>query len=445
MPAPSRSPLDRQLGMHYYATEVDGVGGVLRERADDFRVYEVALGNVVCAPGCSRQLGGGGGSYVWFLLEKRDVDTVTALRAIARQMGISHKKFSAAGLKDARAVTFQLVSVEGVDPSAVPRAVGRKIRIHDVFTMPFKLAAGMLWGNVFEITVRRLSVSLSEAERRLRGILEQLGREGAPNYYGYQRFGTIRPLTHVVGKLVLQGRFEEAVRELLTRVFPHESERAKEARRYLASTWDVAGALKLFPTRLHHERMILHYLSKHPNDYSGAIRTLPLAIRRLFVEAYQAYLFNLALSKRIEMGLPLSTPVEGDLVMLGGNERAIVRARSSNIDKLRELVERGAAEVVGNVFGYASVLSEGLPGLAEGEALREEGVSLDVFRAKVMPELASRGTVRPLSLKPSQLEWRLLDEGGPCVTLRFALRRGSYATVLLREIVKPEDPAAQGF
>lgn len=445
MPSQTRSLLDRDLGMLYYITSTEGIGGILREKLDDFKVYEIALGNVICEPGCSNYIRGQG-NYVWLLLEKRGIDTITAIRAIARVLGVSHKKFSAAGLKDSRAVTFQLICAEGVDPSAVPHFISKKVLIHDVFTMPFKLAPGMLQGNLFDIIIRKLNVSAEDAEKIIsKTLLEIREYRGIPNYYGYQRFGTIRPITHIVGKLIIQSNFEEAIREILIRIFPYESEKAKEARKYLASTWDLEGALKLFPLRLHHERIILHYLIKHSNDYFGAIRTLPLTVRQLFIEAYQAYLFNLVLSARIEMELPLALPVPGDLVMLGDNESSVLRARESNLDKLRELVTQGKAQVVGNVFGYASVLAEGYPGCIEREVLEREGISLDAFRVKSMPEISSKGTVRPLAFNPSNLDWKVHVEENPRAHFRFVLRKGSYATVFIREIVKPENPVTQGF
>jgi len=448
MPLRTRSALDEQLGMEYYSTEREGVGGVLRESVEDFVVVELALGRVPCTPGCSKELSGSAGSYLWLLLEKRGVDTVTALQALARSLGIDRRKLSVAGLKDARAVAFQLVCAEGVEPESVPKQIGSKLRVHDVFRMPFRLTTGMLYGNFFSVNVKRLEVPLEEAARRVCEIAEELSDVGgAPNYYGYQRFGTIRPITHVVGKCMLLGRFEDAVWELLTRVFPLESPKAKEFRAYLASTRDVRGALKLVPRRLHHERAILEHLAKRPNDYAGALRKLPLAVRRLFIEAYQAYLFNLVLSRRLEEGLPLSKPVPGDLVALranGGNAR-LMRCRESNIDKLSELVEKDKAEVVGNVFGYATVLAEGIPGVIEREVLASEGVSLDLFQVKSMPEAATRGTVRPLALKPEDFGWFCADGDNPYVNFSFALRKGMFATILLREFVKPTDPARQGF
>jgi tRNA pseudouridine13 synthase len=443
---PARAELDKLLGMLFYSTECDGIGGVLRERLEDFVVVELALGKVPCTPGCSKSLGSGSGDYLWLLLEKRGIDTVTALRALARAMGVDRRSLSVAGLKDARAVAFQLVCAEGLEPEKVPSRVGDKLLVHEAFRMPFKLTTGMLYGNFFSINVRRLEVQLEEAARRIAQILKEMGEVGgAPNYYGYQRFGTIRPITHVVGRYILLGQFEEAVRELLTRVFPLESPRAREFRTYLASTWDLKGALKLAPRRLHHERVVLEHLAKRPKDYAGALRKLPLAVRSLFVEAYQAYLFNLVLSGRMEEGLPLSSPVPGDLVALRANGFQIIRCRDGNLDKVRELVAKGKAEVVGNVFGYATVLAEGVPGAIERQVLAEEGVSLDLFRVKSMPEAATKGTVRPLALNPEGLDWYCGKNDNAYINFSFTLRKGMFATVLLREFVKPKDPALQGF
>ena len=435
--------------MRVYSTSADGIGGSIRSRLDDFLVVEVSLDGIPCTPENVGELGvNGEGEYTWFLLEKRGVDTITALRIIARTLGISHKRFSVAGLKDARAVTFQLACVRGVEPSELPKRPSDKVLIHAAFKMPFKLTPGMLYGNEFRIRVRGLTSTFSEAESRLRAVeleLEEVG--GAPNYYGYQRFGTIRPLTHVVGKHIVRGDFEMAVRELLTRVFPHESPRAKEARRYLSSTWDLRGALKLFPLRLHHERAILHYLVKHPGDYSGAIRTLPLQVRRLFVGAFQAYLFNLVVSRRLELGLPLSRAVVGDLVALyrGWSLSGVLRVNSANIEKVNELIATRRAEVVANVPGYKTVPAHGIPGEIEKEVLAKEGVSLDMFLVRRMPELSSRGTLRPIALRPLRMSYEIERTDEPTVLFCFTLRKGMYATVLLREFIKPEDPVSQGF
>ncbi len=447
MPSPTRSKLDEELGMLFYITRQAGIGGILKGKIEDFIVTELVLGGIPCT---SPEIGGWGGSgeYTWFLFEKRSIDTVTALRLIGKALGVDYRSLTVMGLKDARALTFQLACVKGIAPENFPSCVGNRVKILAAFRMPFKLTPNMLYGNQFEIKVRRLALGKSEAMSRISELWEEIREAGgAPNYFGYQRFGTIRPITHIVGKCILKGMFKEAVYELLTRAFPHESEQSKEARKYLASTWDLKGALKLFPRNLHHERMVIRYLIKHPDDYFGAIRTLPLQVRRLFVEAFQAYIFNRVLSRRLKEEMPISKAVAGDLIAIyGAGSASILRANDSNLEKLNQLISLGRAEVVTNVVGYATVLPEGIPGKLEREVLKEENVSVENFKVHHMPEVSSRGGTRPLALRPENFRAAVVDTELGCIAaFSFALRKGMYATVLLREFVKPENPALQGF
>ena len=445
MPKKSKVYLDRLLGLEAYISETDGIGGVIRRRIDDFVVKEITMEGITCSP--IAKFEEGVGEYVWFVLEKRGVDSITALRIIARSLGISSKRFSIAGLKDSKAVTFQLACVRDVDPDMLTRFKGTdKVKVHCVFRRPFRLTPGLLMGNRFEIVIRE--IECKDPLNRVNAILNEIEKAGGvPNYYGYQRFGTIRPITHLIGKRILLGDFKGAVETLLTKIFPHESEKAKEARRYLAETWDVRGALELFPRSLHHERMILYYLSKHPGDHVGAIRTLPIEVRRLFIGAYQAYLFNKVLSKRILEGMSIVYAVPGDLVALGdpfkGEIRGLVRATDSNRDKLNQLIREGNAYLVLNVFGYGTSLCYGRPGEIEREVLREEGISLDAFKLRQLREASSHGTFRPASFKPRDLSFKLANENS--IQISFTLGKGMYATVFLRELMKPEDVVAAGF
>jgi tRNA pseudouridine13 synthase len=72
--------LDRQLGLDYYITTTTGLGGHLRERLDDFIVNEIPFETSHNADG----------EYTFFTLEKRDWETGSAIRAIARATGVSN-------------------------------------------------------------------------------------------------------------------------------------------------------------------------------------------------------------------------------------------------------------------------------------------------------------------------------------------------------------------
>ena len=455
----SKAPLDLLLGLEVYASSAEGIGGRVKVLEDDFVVEEIAEEGFRCSVEHPPRVEEGSGDYTWFVMVKRGLDTLSAIRKIARHLGVSSKKFAIAGLKDARAVTAQLVCAEGIPPGELLkfRDESGKVVITTAFRRPYKLYPGMLCGNRFRIAIRHVDLPPSEIERRIRKILEEVEEVGGfPAFYGYQRFGTIRPITHLVGKCVVKGEFERAVMMLLTEVFPAESERAKRAREYLRDTMDFKGALELFPKTLHHERAVLYHLARRPGDYAGAIRALPMAVRRLFVGAYQAYLFNRVLSKRMERGLPISRAVVGDVVAVlyrrGKAERvrSALRVNQSNVDKVNEFIARGDAVLALNVFGYDTVLCTGEPGEIEREILKEEEISVRDLAVRHMPELASRGTLRPASFRPEELRIASVEEdelnpGRYKVLLEFSLGRGMYATVLLRELMKPADVLEAGY
>jgi tRNA pseudouridine13 synthase len=59
-----------------------------------------------------------------------------------------------------------------------------------------------------------------------------------------------------------------------------------------------------------------------------------------------------------------------------------------------------------------------------------------------MQEVSSEGGFRRPSLALKDAAWKI---EGRTATLEFTLARGQYATILLREIVKPNDPADSGL
>lgn len=444
----SYSELDKLLGLEVYASDTEGIGGRIKLSIEDFIVREISLEGVKCSP--SALFNESSGDYVWFVLEKRGVDTVTALRVVARKLGLSSKIFSAAGLKDSKAVTYQLACAKDVSPKDLKGFVGAsgKVKIHRAFRRPFKLKPGMLYGNEFEIKIREVHLSPEEAEVRIKKILNELGEiGGVPNFYGYQRFGTIRPNTHIVGLHIIRGELKKAVEELLFHVYPEEPERSKIARRNLRDSLDFNDALTYFPRRLHQERMMIRYLANHPGDYIGALRSLPIEVRRLFIGAYQAFLFNKMLSLRLKRGLSLSRAVPGDIVIVFEDKsktsvKGIMRVNDANVDKVNEFISRGICSLALNVYGYDTIPARGVQGEIEKEILKEQKISVRDFKIKHMPELATKGMLRVASFMPEDLKYSLDEE---CVMLNFTLRKGMYATVFLREIIKPEDPLRAGF
>ena len=73
--------------------------------------------------------------------------------------------------------------------------------------------------------------------------------------------------------------------------------------------------------------------------------------------------------------------------------------------------------------------------------LEEEGITAKDFHIKEMQELSHQGGFRQALLWCIDFSFK---QQSP-LKVSFKLPKGSYATTLLREIIKPEDPIKSGF
>ncbi|MFP3287772.1 MAG: tRNA pseudouridine(13) synthase TruD, partial [Acidilobus sp.] len=335
------------------------------ERPQGFTVIEEVSG----VP-CTEFRPSGSGRRHVYLLCKVGVDHATAMRAASRALG-SRPHYL--GIKDANAVTYQLVYTVGGSPRA------GSLRLNGVELTYLGDHEGAL-----EHTGNRFAVRLvgDQAELELR-VRELASRPLLPAFFGYQRFGLVRPNSHLVGRAIVGGDLREAVDLILGRPFSAEPDTWKAFRR-LYDEGRLEEALRQAPRSLWPEARSLRELLRS-SDPARAIRAYPMG-PGFFIEAYQSYIFNLCLSRLIEAN--------------GALPRAL-------------RVPRRASDAEG----------------ACREVMRDEGVE----------ELASGqlgAAARDLT-RPSLMEVRglRLGEAG----LEFSLPRGMYATVVLRELLR-QDP-----
>jgi tRNA pseudouridine13 synthase len=455
--------LERLIGIEVYATRCLGVGGVIRQFMEDFVVEEVLVdgsraeineseGYVkrgVSSPALKER-------YLLCVLVKRNWDMFQALRVIAEQLGINTRCIQIAGIKDAKAVTAQHITVEGVTAEQIQKVQVKDIKIRPVGYFRSKLSSYFLFGNNFNITIKAISYSKSTIKKRITKTIEELELiGGVPNFFGHQRFGTTRPITHLVGKAIVKGSFRKAVMLFLAKPSPHEHSESRQVREQLQATQDFKQALKNFPKMLHYERLMLRHLTKKPDDYAGAFRRLPIKLRELFPQAYQSYLFNKFLSRRITCGLPLVKAEVGDYVVnverSGLPMLTVPRIASAHaLTEINEAIEAGKMRLAIPLVGFRQRTSLGVQGEIEKQILEEEGISQEGFKISVMPEITSRGELRTAvtPLNNFSLNEVSEDSTNPSkhkAEVSFTLYRGSYATIFLRELMKPRTPIKAGF
>ncbi len=457
----SVSKLEKSLGIEVYATRSKGVGGVIRRSCEDFAVEEILVdgSKAEIVPSAARQVLGSSplrNRYLLCVLVKRNWDTFSAVKAVADQLNMNPSCIHIAGIKDAKAVTAQHVTMENASVEDVKRVEVKDVEVRPVGYVRSRLSSFYLWGNSFHITVKNIKRSESAIRRQVARTVEELETlGGVPNFFGHQRFGTTRPVTHLVGEAIVKGDFRKAAMLFLAKSSPHEHPSSRKAREELQKTKDFKQSLQSFPRQLRYERLMLKHLAEEPDDFVGAFRRLPMKLRELFPQACQSYLFNRFLSRRIASGLPLDKADFGDYVVSiersGLPVSAMRRMASAEmLAEINEAVKAGRMSLALPLVGFKQRNSEGCQGKIEKQVLQEEQINPANFQIDAMPETSLRGELRAAvaPLNDFSLEEISIDSENPSshvVKVGFTLHRSSYATVVLRELMKPRDLLKAGF
>ncbi len=413
-----------------FFTNTPALKGRVKQRYSDFMVEEILNDGTVCrikrfnTPFEEREATPEivipprtDEEYLLVEMEKINYDTATALALLSRGLNVSKKRIGYAGLKDKRAITCQQISIYLPDEELIKKFGVKGIEIRNPKWSKDRTELGHLKGNEFTITIR----DISNTEEEIKKILEEFittSQKGVPNFFGNQRFGGKRMITHRVGKLLLAGKFEEAVMLYLTETYEEEKIELKNARINLAKSRDLKQALKEYPFDARTERAIINHLVQHPADFAGAFGVLPKKMRYLFSHAVQSDIYNKVLTKRMEKYKEHALePIDGDVLI------------------------EGVPVII--LPGYESKFAEGAAGELEKQAMQEVGITFEEFKTAKMSELSSQGDRKAILLKPENFTIEKIfdddfNEGKKAVTIKFFLSRGNYATTILRELIKEE-------
>jgi len=368
-------------------------------------------------------------------MEKKGRTTLDVLLDIARELSLPRWRMGFAGMKDKMAVTRQWICISNIDPEDVK---GLDEKLHNVKFLKItrhekKLRMGQLIGNRFRIRIRGVKPS---AKEEAESTLQELSKIGVPNYYGWQRFGTPRANTHLVGKAIIFGDLKSAVDLYIGNPYDDEPENIKEARRAY-DMGELEKAYEMMPPSMRYERMMLKKLIKEDKrrgglteeSYARAIQTLPKPLKRMFVHAYQSYLFNKVVSERAKFGINKYMP--GDIIV--DNHQHIIYDKEPI--KLDEMIKKFEAHPTAPLYGSKVPLATDKIGEIERRVLKEEGITLDLFKCDKMPQLGSHGIRRPIRFKLWDAKVERVTDG---LIVEFSIPKGSYGTSVLREIMKKE-------
>ncbi len=400
-----------------------GIGGVLKARPEDFLVEEIPAYEPT-----------GSGEHIALFIEKRNHSTLHLVRLLAEHFGVRRDAVGFAGLKDKVAVTRQMFSVHtpGRKPSDFPAFEREGVTVHWIDQHANKIRRGHLRGNRFIIRVRQVDpMKVIHAHH----VLATLARSGVPNRIGEQRFGVLGN-NHRIGRALLLHDAPALLDELLGPSSEHP-EAQREARR-LYSEGRFVDALAAFPPSLHTERRVLAALARGEKP-RRAMFAIERTEQSFYLTAFQSAVFNDVLEQRLASGT-LDRFLDGDLAFKH-DSGAVFPISAAELADPETAARRARIELSpsGPMWGVRMMRARGEVDALEVAALERQGVTtaqLAEHAARARDPLS--GERRPLRVPIAHADVEGgVDEHGPYIKCVFELPRGSFATTVMAEIMKP--------
>ncbi|KAI9298609.1 tRNA pseudouridine synthase D [Neoconidiobolus thromboides FSU 785] len=399
--------------------------------------------------------------YLHFNLYKENRDTHDIINQMIRMLRSNNKNFSIAGTKDKRGITVQRISMFNGEEDRLKGLFkgipGAQISSFSKQKEPLRL--GDLNGNQFQLVIRNLQFndkSIIETQEKMNQILTQFKEgPGFINYFGMQRFGTNSIGTHEIGSALLNNDWKYAV-DLILMPREGDSGRSKEAREHWEKTQNPKETLEMLPNYLVAEKSILNGFieNKDLNNYLNAIKRIPRNLKTLYVHAYQSYVWNLAVSKRLQChGFKL---IIGDLVEL---DDGTVSCVESEEDLKKYTIQQLVLPLPGHSISYPKYTDE-LYELYENIMVKNNLNPNQMVRSE--KDLSLTGDYRKVIIQPKDFSWEFINykeaneqlllsdsdinnnmekpkskEDGNLLALilSFKLPPSGYATMLLRELL----------
>ena len=394
--------IDSEIGISTYTTDFSGCGGVIRKQKKDFNVSEL-ITDKSSSSICS------GSGFAVYKLQKNGIDTTHALGEIFKKHGIRLKSL---GLKDAFAITEQFVFTTYKTDKHF-EVNGQKYNLKKVGFTDKVLSKRDMIGNRFRIKIDGASNELGKFNEFNRIL----------NFYGYQRFGSRRPVTHLIGRAIIKKNFADAVHLLLSFTSEYDSDQNTKLRKLMSDSSKYSEAIKIIPKNMDLEKIALKEMIEH-DDPVRTLRAIPLSIRRFFIQSYQSYIFNHTLSNSLDAGEELFSPQSGD----------VCYNKNGELGKFEnDPLQRLSIPFVGYSYYKKTRFHHYID-----KILRNEEITHKDFFSKDMQEISTEGGFRNSSIKCDDYS---IDDN----IVSFSLSRGSFATIVLREIIKPETPLSSGF
>lgn len=272
--------------------------GYIRYSPLDFLVEEIAAKDEVVeimpgpktAPSSATDTG-----TIYADLVKIAISTLDGVQRVADALKLQPDQVKYAGIKDAVAVTAQRISIRGASLQAVLDMTAPNVILKNVREGKGALSTGQLEGNRFTLMVR---VGPKFDPVVFSNRLSDVNHYGVINYYGPQRFGGPRYISHLFGLHLCRGDLDALLRTVFVGASPTElayhAGRRAEAEKVYGDWKAMREVFETLPYSFRHELAMLSVLEKggKPTDAVYAVSQQA----NLWARAYASYLANHLLS-----------------------------------------------------------------------------------------------------------------------------------------------------
>ncbi len=382
----------------------------LKRLPEDFQVQEL-----------SEFAASGSGEFALYRLIKRGLGTPEAVEAVVQRWKLDRRQVSFGGLKDRHAVTTQSITIRR-GPRRDLRQTNLELEYIGQAARPF--LPSDIAGNRFAVVLRAISGDeMFAAESALAGVR----RDGLPNYFDDQRFGSLGESREFVARAWIAGDFERALWRAIADANPLDRPRDREAKRWLRLHWGdwPACRSKLGKSS---RGAIVEFLCDRPGDFRGAFVRIQSDQRMLYLAAFQSYLWN-----RLLAALLANVCAAHELVLvpckigelpffteLNDTTRSQLEAATLPLPSSRERLEDGPIKELVDC------------------SLGELGLTTRELRVKYPRDSFFSKGWRRATVHAGGLEHEAADDelyrGRSKLTIRFEVPRGSYATILVKRI-----------
>ncbi len=375
-----------------------------------------------------------GGGYAYYRLSKCGLGTPEAIQAIVRKWNLPRGCVAFAGLKDRHATTLQYLTIDGGPPRGFAQ---ESFSLEYLGQVREPVHASQIEANRFAIVVRDLVKQADPTQDEAAQLCQRLTQAttvGVPNYFDQQRFGSLGKSKEWIAVPWCQGNFERTLWLMLADGNDRDSAVVREEKKQIRGQWGKWDRL-VHGVRERTLAPAIRFLADSGGDFRRALGFIRPDLRSIYLAAFQSTVWNAMLDQTIATAFPKA---ELPSIFCGDKTLRLLPTHIEDNSSLRDLATAALPLPSARLHLEENETGAGQGALIDA-ALAPYGLAMRELRVKYPRDSFFSKGERATLFRPTEATSAIANDelypGRNKLTLRFALPRGSYATILVRQML----------